>query len=510
MYKKRKIIMSCLLILTTTLLLGAKQFNTTPQTVYRVYLGGESLGIIKSKKSLEKHIDKEQETLKQMYNVDKIYAPDNLHIQKEITYNEKISSTEEIYEKIKDKSYFTVSGYAITIKRTKDTSSTVEKKTNKTQTIYVLDKKVFTDAVDKTVKSFVSVEDYKKYSSNKTQKINGTGKIVEKIYIENDIKIKKQNISVNQTIYLNVEDLAKYLLFGTTDAQQQYTVKDGDTISSVAYNNKMSSDEFLLMNTEFKNENALLYTGQVVNIGILNPQFNIVQEDEQVSLEEQKYSTETRYDNSKNVGYEQIEQQGVNGVNKVTQKIRKINGETTNIVTTNTEQIKPVTNEIVIKGGKQSSYQSGIYQGGKYGNVVATRGQWGWPASCSSVSSGFGYRWGSLHDGTDIAGCGYGSNIFAAQAGTVVESKKKTGGYAGGYGDNGEYILIDHHNGYYTIYAHLCPGCRYVSAGDNVAKGQVIGGMGHTGAATGTHLHFGLWSGYPYRGGRALNAMSVY
>ena len=110
----------------------------------------------------------------------------------------------------------------------------------------------------------------------------------------------------------------------------------------------------------------------------------------------------------------------------------------------------------------------------------------------------------------DIAGCGYGSNIFAAQDGTVVTSTRKNGGYAGGYGDNGEYIVIDHHNGYFTMYAHLCPGCRYVNAGDNVTKGQVIGGMGHTGAATGTHLHFALWNGYPYYGGRSLNPMSLY
>lgn len=510
MYKVyNKIIISFLLVCTCSLLLGAKTFNPNPEQVYRVYLSGQSLGVIKSKKSLEKYIDKEQETLKKKYNVSKIYAPDNLHIQKEITYNEKISTTEEIYEKIKDKSYFTVRGYAITIKEITNPSSAVEKN-SKTQTIYVLDKKVFTEAVDKTVKSFISADDYKKYASATTQKINGTGKIIEKIYIENDIKIKKQNIPVNKTIYLNTDELTKYLLFGTTNNNEKYTVKAGDTISSVAYNNKMSNDEFLLMNTDFKNENALLYEGQTVNIGILNPQFNIVQEDEQVSLEEQKYSTETRYDNSKNVGYESVEQAGVNGVNKVTQKIRKINGETTNIVTVSSEQVKPVTNEIIIKGGKKSNYGSDIYQGGQYGNVIATKGEWGWPASCSSISSGFGYRWGALHDGQDIAGCGYGSNIFASQAGTVVESKKKPGRYPGGYGDNGEYIIIDHHNGYYTLYAHLCPGCRYVGVGDNVSKGQVIGGMGHTGAATGTHLHFGFWRGYPYRGGRALNPMSVF
>ena len=76
--------------------------------------------------------------------------------------------------------------------------------------------------------------------------------------------------------------------------------------------------------------------------------------------------------------------------------------------------------------------------------------------------------------------------------------------------DNGQYIVIDHHNGFYTMYAHLCVGCRYVKAGDYVEKGQVIGGMGQTGAATGVHLHFAIWNGYPYRGGVALNAMNFY
>lgn len=61
--------------------------------------------------------------------------------------------------------------------------------------------------------------------------------------------------------------------------------------------------------------------------------------------------------------------------------------------------------------------------------------------------------------------------------GTVVESKRTYGSFAGGYGTNGEYITIDHHNGYYTMYAHLCPGCRYVKVGDTVSKGQIIAGM---------------------------------
>jgi len=501
MLKKNKLtkLFPLLIITSSIFLVGMKKLDITPKEVYHVYLGGKSIGLVKSKVALEEYIDKEQESLKEKYNVKRVYAPDNLDIKKEITYSNNISSTKDIYEKIKDISSFTIDGYEINIKKTNNVSSDVKKADNKNKKIYVLDKKIFTKSIDKTVKSFISNEDYNTYKSNKKQKIKDTGKIIEKIYIQNDITIKKGKIPTNKKIYTDINTLSQYLLFGTTDNQSTYTIQDGDTIGDIAYNNKMSSEEFLIINPEFKNENALLYSGQVVNIGILNPQVNVVEEDEIVAIEEKKYQTETRYDNSKYVGYEQVTQAGVNGSNKVTQKIQKINGETTNIVTMSTEEVTPAINEIVVRGGKEKSYIGG---GGSIGsgNPVATAGSWGWPASCNSISSPFGYRWGTLHDGTDIAGCGFNSPIFASQDGTVVTVSQKF--------DNGKYIIINHNNGYFSLYAHL--NTQAVSEGQTVSRGQVIGGMGRTGFATGVHLHYSIWTGYPYRGGRAINAMSMY
>lgn len=324
------------------------------------------------------------------------------------------------------------------------------------------------------------------------------------IYIENTITIKKQKIPIDKKIYQDEKELSKYLLFGTTSEQQKYTVKAGDTVADVAFDNKISTEEFLIANPGIASADSLLYAGEEVTLGILKPQFNVVERDHVVVNEEKNFTTETVYDNNQYVGYTEVTQKGVNGLNKVTQKVQKVNGETTSIVPVSTEVVKEPITEIIVKGGKKSNYAGG------YGSVVPTKGEWGWPATCSSISSGFGYRWGILHDGIDIAGCGYGSNIFAAQSGTVVDSRKKTGSFAGGYGDNGEYIIIDHHNGYYTMYAHMCPGCRQVSIGDTVTKGQVIGGMGQTGWATGVHLHFAIWRGYPYRNGTATNPLSYY
>lgn len=92
-------------------------------------------------------------------------------------------------------------------------------------------------------------------------------------------------------------------------------------------------------------------------------------------------------------------------------------------------------------------------------------------------------------NGIDFAG-GMGSTIRAAAAGQVLIAKSD-GGWNGGYGN---YIVIKHKNGTQTLYAHLSS--VSVGAGESVAQGETIGGMGNSGKSTGTHLHFEV------RGGR--------
>ncbi len=503
MNKKCKGIIILSLMVSLFFTTGFTNFSGTPKTAYRVYLKGKTLGLIKSKSEFENYIDKKEEEIKKKYNVDKVYTPEDLDIIKEITFEDNIKSNQEIYEEIKDISPFTINGYIIKIKGldTKNAEGKVVKGT--TQKIYVLEKSVFTESVEKTAKSFISSEAYDNYA-NKTQKeIIDTGVIIEKIYLKNKITIKKSKIPVNANIYESVEDLSKYLLFGTTDAQATYTIQEGDTISDVAFNNKISIEEFLIANPQLQDEKSLLSPGQVVTLGILKPQISVVEEDHIVKDEEQNYATKTEEDPNQYTNYSVVKQAGEKGLNRVTQKIQKINGETVSVVGIDslTEVLKVPVEEVVVKGTKEQPRSSSGWSGG-YGDPVISKGMFGWPATCSTVSSPFGWRWGVLHDGTDIAGCGYGSNIFAAESGTVVTVSYKY--------DNGQYITIKHDNGYYTMYAHLCSGCTYVKQGDRVQRGQPIGGMGQTGFASGVHLHFAIWTGPPYGGGRALNAMSFY
>ena len=113
-------------------------------------------------------------------------------------------------------------------------------------------------------------------------------------------------------------------------------------------------------------------------------------------------------------------------------------------------------------------------------------GNLGWPLPVDvryTVSSEFGWRtlWGAsdFHLGIDLA-CAANTNVYAANAGTVIESQ-----YHYSYGN---YVLIDHGGGIATLYAHMNE--RWVSAGDTVVQGQQIGLVGTTGSSSGYHLHF--------------------
>jgi murein DD-endopeptidase MepM/ murein hydrolase activator NlpD len=113
---------------------------------------------------------------------------------------------------------------------------------------------------------------------------------------------------------------------------------------------------------------------------------------------------------------------------------------------------------------------------GSSGNGTSSSGLI-WPVN-GPITSGFGWRWGRMHEGIDI-GVPCGTPIHAAASGTVIYS-----GWMDGYGN---FVVIDHGNGLATAYGHQS--AIYVSGG-SVSQGQAIGAVGSTGNSTGCHLHF--------------------
>ena len=124
----------------------------------------------------------------------------------------------------------------------------------------------------------------------------------------------------------------------------------------------------------------------------------------------------------------------------------------------------------------------------------------GWcnPVAGISVTSAYGYRWHptqgyyNFHSGVDLA-ASYGQSIYAGRSGTVSEAS-----YSSVYG---YYVVINHGDGYSTLYGHMTNYC--VGAGQSVSAGQTIGYAGSTGWSTGPHLHYTV-----YYNGSTVNPMS--
>lgn len=145
---------------------------------------------------------------------------------------------------------------------------------------------------------------------------------------------------------------------------------------------------------------------------------------------------------------------------------------------------------MVIALEKQRAAEQAANGGGGGGNVIGT-GAFSWPVpSCTYLTSRFGLRihpvYGTQksHTGIDI-GAASGATIVAADGGTVTMA-----GVNGGYGNC---VMIDHGNGYKTLYGHMSS--IAVTNGQTVSKGDTVGYVGSTGVSTGPHCHFEVWSG---------------
>lgn len=136
-------------------------------------------------------------------------------------------------------------------------------------------------------------------------------------------------------------------------------------------------------------------------------------------------------------------------------------------------------------------HASNVDPGESGGSSFNSDETWAWPIGTRwcYISSKYGNRDPSIsgwkfHGGIDLAagqGRLHGAPVYATRSGRVISAVTSDSGY-------GIYVVIDHGDGYSSLYAHMSE--RYVSTGDSVTKGQMIGRVGDTGNSRGAHLHF--------------------
>ena len=263
----------------------------------------------------------------------------------------------------------------------------------------------------------------------------------------------------------------------------------------------MGVNDLVIANNDLKSASSLIYVGQELSVSNVNPLITLIVEKHMIEEQTIKFKTVTQYDNKMYQGQTKVKQEGSNGKTRIVKKVKMLNGETLSAYIVSSEEIKPVVNRIVVKGGRQSY-------------VIRGDGGWIWPTNRPySISSRYGYRWGKLHSGVDILAGGRGAPIYAARAGEVYDINVNS--------SSGFYVIIKHDNGYYTRYAHMRntkgtdnlkgvgSATKYIQKGQRVEAHQLIGEVGSSGRSTGAHLHFEIWNGVPFKS-QSFNPLSFY
>ena len=246
---------------------------------------------------------------------------------------------------------------------------------------------------------------------------------------------------------------------------------DDETTTEFANDVKVRSGKF--------DESKIMSVNEIIEKA--EGKFSIQLATDIVYTREIAYDITTEYDESQPSSYEKVKTEGENGEEEVTVRTVYVDGVQTDAYETDSEVIKEAVDEVVVKGSDSSSEgtsSSSTSSSSSYGS-----GSFIWPVPYThNITSEFGMRWGRLHGGIDIAAGGvYGQSIVAADSGTVILAGNQGDGY-------GNYVIIDHGNGYKTLYGHMSSVAAYT--GQQVSQGEVIGYVGSTGNSTGPHLHF--------------------
>jgi len=239
-----------------------------------------------------------------------------------------------------------------------------------------------------------------------------------------------------------------------------YTVRSGDTLSSIANMFNVTSNTIIWANDI---KNGVIHEGDsLIILPVTGVQHKVVKGETLASL-----ATSFKSNVHDIASYNNLAD---NSALTIGQSIIIPNG----VVTPAKPAVTPATAKIKsIASGKTTEPFLG---GDGDGKVIP--GYFAWPTDTHLITQGL-HGW----NGVDI-GARLGESIYAAAEGTVIVAKGG-GGWNGGYGN---YVVIQHPNGTQTLYAHMSK--VLVSVGDPVSQGSTIGKVGMTGLATGPHLHF--------------------
>ncbi len=260
----------------------------------------------------------------------------------------------------------------------------------------------------------------------------------------------------------------QYLATGTTETKE-YRVAKGDSFWTIAKANGLSVDDLTAANPAVKPDS--LKIGQTISMIVPKPYITIASHERVTTTESIGFAEEVINDSTAWAWSRTIQQRGVSGQKEVVYAITRQNGQVVDKQIVSQQVLKEPVRQIVKQGTKRDT-----------STLAVGTGSFMWPA-VGRITSYYGTRsisrGSSNHTGIDI-GVPAGTPVQAADDGVVTKAE-----YAGNYG---RVVIINHGNGYSTLYAHNS--VLKVKVGEKITRGQVIALAGSTGRSTGPHVHF--------------------
>lgn len=436
--------------------------NPTANTIYKLYLEDELIGVVNDKSALD-------DFLTQIYA--ERYAADfpdtQLGLGADITMVSETSvlsyenKDPEIFDYLAENDLFSVEVYKV--------------KFSNGAIIYVKDKDLFEEAKEQHLLNFIDSQAYDLLRKKlPVPELNDYGTRDIGINVKETAEISKAMASTSEILKTKAE-IIHFLSYGYDPVLETYTTETYDTIEYIAFKHNLTPAQLLSINAGIlTSENQILLPGTQLNVSYFNSPLSVVVTKERFA-QEIVYPPTTKYvrDSSIREGLSVIKTHDKTGLKNVKYTETYINGI---LISSN------VSSEVITK----QPIQEVILVGTKIIPHIGS-GTLRWPINYPRMITcrwHCYYAYGKWHEGLDMR---YSNSmtgpIYAADRGRVVDS--------GWTSVLGYYVRINHNNGMITLYAHM-RARSWVIPGIVVNKGELIGYIGNTGRSTGPHLHFGV------------------
>lgn len=457
---------AALLISSVTFNLGfAKETEQTNsfEKIYHIYVANSYIGTVSDYAVVEQIIQNKEQEASAKYKEFAVDAASTLKVVPEQVF-EVESDDASTVQKLEEAIVVKAAAHALVV--------------NGEPVAYLKNEDDFEKVVKRLKLQYASQEELDELASRQPNETLPALKKNETRIVEISLsaEITGNEAKVFPSSIMTVAEALRVLQTGSLE-EQVYKVKSGDVLGSIAKAHNLKVADLLKLNPNIT-EKSILNIGQELNVTIAKPFVTVKVVREKMNRETLDFAKIVEEDDTMLKGEKVVKQEGAVGKRDVTYLITEENGVRAERIQTSEKLLSEPENRIVVVGTK----------------VIPSRGtgQFAWPAVGGYISSHMGHRWGRQHEGIDIA---RPSNytIKAADNGVVVKAEY--------HSTLGNYVMIDHDNGYKTVYGHMSK--LGVSVGEVVAQGAALGVMGSTGRSTGTHLHFEV-----HKNGTPVNPMA--